>query len=316
MPIFVKPKDDIINRLIRLQFPELPTFGAMRSMSDADWRAIQAGIEEYRAELEELSDDELQKLMDDGKALELERALAKQKEEEDQRHYNQPRAAADFAYWSRMSYWTMDEAVALSLGKDPRIVKWDNVKGLVRVSTFAAEYEAKRTLVERAVFVEQLWEMTYPNLFLAWAGRMKFEVPGALIDAVTTLGIQIVDWKMLYDEHKAGWQQIIAEKQSMIDRLAEACAFLREQVAAIPPVLAQAAEKPFRARERDSLLKLVIGMAVDAYGHDPKAPRSPTAQELADHLARLGIPLEADTVRKYLKEGAELMLSAETEKNG
>jgi hypothetical protein len=38
--------------------------------------------------------------------------------EENQRFFNQSRADVDVSHWSRMSYWTLDEAVALSLGKD------------------------------------------------------------------------------------------------------------------------------------------------------------------------------------------------------
>ncbi len=61
-----------------------------------------------------------------------------------------------------------------------------------------------------------------------------------------------------------------------------------------------------KTRERDTLLKMIIGMAVDSYGYDPNASRSPIPKEISDILAQKGMPLDQDTVRKWLKEAAEL----------
>ena len=66
-------------------------------------------------------------------------------------------------------------------------------------------------------------------------------------------------------------------------------------------------EKPLHTKERESLLKLVIGMAVKGYAYDPSATKSDKPQEIADDLANLGLDLDADTVRKYLRQGCELM---------
>jgi hypothetical protein len=41
--------------------------------------------------------------------------------------YNQAKAQADFSYWLPMDFWTLDEAVALSLGKDPREVNMASI---------------------------------------------------------------------------------------------------------------------------------------------------------------------------------------------
>ena len=66
-------------------------------------------------------------------------------------------------------------------------------------------------------------------------------------------------------------------------------------------------EKPLHTKERESLLKLVIGMAVIGYVYDPSATKSDKPQEIADDLANLGLDLDVDTVRKYLRQGCELM---------
>ncbi|MEO6561662.1 MAG: hypothetical protein ABIN99_01260 [Nitrosospira sp.] len=62
-------------------------------------------------------------------------------------------------------------------------------------------------------------------------------------------------------------------------------------------------EKPLLGTERDSLLKLVIGMAIKGYGYDPSSTKkSTTVSEIERDLAELGIELTDDTIRKYLKE--------------
>lgn len=65
--------------------------------------------------------------------------------------------------------------------------------------------------------------------------------------------------------------------------------------------------KPLGNRERETLLKLVIGMAIGAYGHNPAAKKTDTVSQIVDDLARTGTPLSDETVRKYLKEAAALL---------
>lgn len=53
------------------------------------------------------------------------------------------------------------------------------------------------------------------------------------------------------------------------------------------------------------MLKLVIGMAIDGYGYDPKASRSPIPKQIAGHLLQHGIRMDDDTVRKWLNQAKE-----------
>ncbi|MGH1379274.1 MAG: hypothetical protein ACRBB3_10685 [Alphaproteobacteria bacterium] len=65
--------------------------------------------------------------------------------------------------------------------------------------------------------------------------------------------------------------------------------------------------KPLGARERDTFLKIIIGMAKDGYGYDPYASRSPLPKELEGVLNRLGISVSDDTIRTKLKEASEFL---------
>jgi hypothetical protein len=69
-------------------------------------------------------------------------------------------------------------------------------------------------------------------------------------------------------------------------------------------------DKPLSTTERNTLLKLVIGMAVKGYRYDPAATKSTAPKEIADDLVELGITVTDDTVRKYLKEAASTVLPA------
>jgi len=54
-------------------------------------------------------------------------------------------------------------------------------------------------------------------------------------------------------------------------------------------------------------LKLVIGMAVRGYKYQPGSSRSDATGDIANDLEHLGIALDADTIRKYLRDGAALL---------
>jgi hypothetical protein len=70
------------------------------------------------------------------------------------------------------------------------------------------------------------------------------------------------------------------------------------------------AEKPLRTTERSTLLRMVIGMAIKGYTHDPAASKSTAPKEIADDMAALGMTITDDTVRKYLKQAADTVLPA------
>lgn len=58
---------------------------------------------------------------------------------------------------------------------------------------------------------------------------------------------------------------------------------------------------------RKTLLRLIIGMAMDSYGYDPNAKKSPLASELESILIQRNMPVTDDTIRKALDEAkAEL----------
>lgn len=57
----------------------------------------------------------------------------------------------------------------------------------------------------------------------------------------------------------------------------------------------------------ESLLKMVISMAVDGYGYDRNQKKSPTVKEIVAAIENQGLSIDADTVRKWLREAIGLL---------
>jgi hypothetical protein len=68
--------------------------------------------------------------------------------------------------------------------------------------------------------------------------------------------------------------------------------------------------KPEGAVSRKSLLKLVIGMAVKGYTYDPIAKKNTAGSDIKTDLERLGVGLDAQTIRDALKEAASTLPSS------
>lgn len=64
--------------------------------------------------------------------------------------------------------------------------------------------------------------------------------------------------------------------------------------------------KQANAKEIESLLKLVIAMAIKGYRFDPKK-RSSIPREIVSDVEQVGLSIDEDTVRKWLKQGVELL---------
>ena len=60
-----------------------------------------------------------------------------------------------------------------------------------------------------------------------------------------------------------------------------------------------------KPRERESLMKLILGMAKAKFNYDPAASRSPAPKNISKALGSAGLELDEDTVRKWLRVAFE-----------
>lgn len=61
--------------------------------------------------------------------------------------------------------------------------------------------------------------------------------------------------------------------------------------------------------ERNNMLKLILGMAISSFSYNPQDPKNHAtgnkAGSIKSELSIIGLPIDEDTVRKYLKEAKE-----------
>jgi hypothetical protein len=309
---------DPIEYLVQSKFPNMLMMGrAARKGTDlaVEFCNLQTKAEAYREQLLAMSEGDRQSLIAEARQDETKRHDEYREAQELNQFFNQPMADADVAHWASASFWTQDETAALSLGKDPRVVTWKAVSPLLNISPFARAFEARRDLVYRAGVMGQLLHQTAPSTVLAWAERMRISMPTELVEAIKALGLQIADWKFLHDIQVAEIRKletIIAVKEAISKAEQPRTAHVTKLSERSSDTAAAVRSKSGWTRERDSLLKLLIGMAVGGYRYDPKSNRSSTAKEIASDLALVGLQIDEDTVRKYLVEARELLPGDET----
>ena len=273
---------DPIAYLVRRRFGDAELTGPVSGLLEDEEETqtqLYAAIETYRAELQVLEEEQLF-----ARAYqEREKEAHELKELEEQTpFYNRQNAQADFKYWAKVPLWTLDEAVALSFGKNPFLVTWSAVEEYADTSSFAAGFANLRHLVLRAKEAQQLPELVSPDAYIAWAKANNVAFPRELEESVNAFSGQEPDYKALFEETKL--------------QLASAT----DEVARL-----KAADKPLGGKERNTYHKLLLGLAVACYKYDPSALRSTTAKAIVEDLACLNISIDEDTVREKLREAAE-----------
>lgn len=89
-------------------------------------------------------------------------------------------------------------------------------------------------------------------------------------------------------------------------------AWARTRGKALPPELASLVPQPadtsrLNPKDKESLMTLVITMALAGYKYDPRAKKSEVVGEIVSDAARCGLTITDDTVRKWLKKSSELV---------
>ena len=101
--------------------------------------------------------------------------------------FDQPDAQADFEYWSKAEYWTSDEAVAISFGKNPKVVTGEALKNYLGKAQFADNYFSRCDLLDRAIQSDRLPREIPPADFLEWAHQRSIPIPRELTDYLSAI---------------------------------------------------------------------------------------------------------------------------------
>lgn len=274
----------------------------------------------YRSELSMLAPNQLQSLYE----VECAAALEESNREESARFFNLSHAAADFEHWSKMEHWSLDEAIALAMGKAPEIVSWDKIRAFKDISPFVGQYARLRDLAERAKAWQKLFDPVLPAIFLKWAEDNEIPVPAELSERVSKLKGKLVDWKKEYDQLRSRWEQLVAvndrlrdiydqhtgDLKKIIKKQAETIEDQQSRIAESEAELAAIKEahpasepkKPQSPMERQNMLKAIYAMAINGYGYNPEDKRSKVITEIVSDISLAGFSVSDDTIRRYIKE--------------
>ncbi|WP_336485196.1 hypothetical protein [Methylobacterium nigriterrae] len=179
--------DDVLGKiehLVRLKFPGADE--ALRvSGADDDYEAVlrelRLEVEAYRSKLERMPEDDLDLLIEAEEVRVQQQAqINREENEEAQRFFNRPGARADFAVWALFPSWTLDQATALILWRDPAVVKWERVEEHLQVSSFARRYAHTRERLK----VGDIVFPAPPTAFVNWAEQSGLTIPAELAACV------------------------------------------------------------------------------------------------------------------------------------
>lgn len=187
--------------------------------------------------------------------------------------------AANLEYWAKQPTWSFIEAAPLFLGLNPEwaLMKDGSIRGEAR--RFQTELNALIEMIHRAFSIFELNRVARPREWIDWAKSRGVPHPPELAVLVTE------------------WGQASDPRDEEVQRL-------RNEISALKTSLASA-DKPVSTRQRESMLKLILGMAIGGYRYDPAARRNESVSDIAGDLAQCGLPLSVDTVRDYLQEAAQ-----------
>lgn len=202
--------------------------------------------------------------------------------------FNQPEAIATdkvIEFWSRAEHWTILEAAILINGRNPDAISESNIEFDQTQTTIATALKNLLNLLERARYAGTISRTNSPKHYIDWLELKQIEMPAKLKEMTLQLS-------------KTPFS-VSAENRQLRQKIAA----LESQLASTPPLVEPIAnEKPIHPKEKASLLKLVLGMAIKGYSYDPKSTRSTQISEIASDLRQVGLALDEDTVRGYLNE--------------
>lgn len=183
--------------------------------------------------------------------------------------FGHPDYRADFDYWCKMPNFSIEEALCLSIGIEPRHFTKD-VISKSKNQDFDALWSPIQFLLLRHMQLHRQFDpdsfgyRITPLRFLSWARQVKFEAHPDFFG-------------LLEQYHPSSTSQSTSP----------------------------ASEPRSDPREVKKMAQLFTALAIREYGYVPDAARSPIPKEIAEMMAELGLSVSEETVRKYLRLGAQ-----------
>ncbi|MDH3195177.1 MAG: hypothetical protein OEL78_02560, partial [Hyphomicrobiales bacterium] len=286
--------------------------GEGKSREDAE--AYIEKVEIYERALRTLSEKSLMAMVEDERQQDA--ALLQEREEQLDRHrfFNDPKASANFPLWANRPCWSLDEATALILGKNPDVVDWAHIEPLIGVSPFAARFADILRHLSHARDSGQLFDPVEPVRFLTWARERGVVLPQALegcIDDRRSGAFPVPKAAEAAADENAGGDaktdradpaercgEIPSDKIIHFTREQSRLRFMANRMKAADEA-AREIEEETGEFGPEAPLQMMIAMAVGRYGYDPDSGRNSTVTDIVRDLEKVGLSLSPTTVRKW-----------------
>lgn len=186
--------------------------------------------------------------------------------------FNEPEAEADFSAWMQMPMWSVNEAVALSLGKNPDLVTPKSMKAIRRnKSNFAQVYAFRRTAIKRAVSGGHFHNPIPRVDFIRWAAEHQMVLPEPLATVAASMP-----------------ESLRSPQDESADRRQSGYQAARLK------------------REDNSLYKMIAGMAVEHYKCSNKTMIPGAVIAIMNNVIAIGHNIDDQTVRTHLNRALTL----------
>lgn len=203
-------------------------------------------------------------------------------------------------HWASAPFWKLEEAAALISNQMPTIEPIeDHPLVIPDLRTKTAKEEQAWNLAKRHRDWGSKSVRIDPGEFLDWARVNGFVCPPELEEAVRANGHRRVDWRQRYKDLEGE----LKKRDERIDQFGEEKLELTRRI----ETLENDAGQTLGTRERETLLKIIVGMAIRGYSFDPNRERNNATTDILDDLAVLGLTLDPKTLRKKLSDACELI---------
>ncbi|TPW25735.1 hypothetical protein [Pararhizobium mangrovi] len=231
-------------------------------------------FEEYESRIHSFSSEELNAAYKEEKKLEENENLREMMAWDERQEFSDPMASADFDTWLSMATWTVDEAVSLSLAKEPGTV--DRSSGFYKFSLktgspFISEYEKRTDQLSRAIKAQDLDKPLRPEAVMAWFQGQGMQ--GAFGGRVHHIA--------RYDEEV----EVLRRENERLKRLVTS-------------------PEKLETNSVLGLYRLCLGMAICRYEYRTDM-RNGAAKSIAGEFAEVGLSITDDTVRKHLQRASK-----------
>jgi hypothetical protein len=136
-------------------------------------------------------------------------------------------------------------------------------------------------MIQRGIFAQELERVEPPSRWLEWANSRGVPHPAVLVTMV------------------AQWDRTVDHRDKEIETLRTELNGLR--------ATQSVSDKALGTRERESLYKMILGMAVVGYRYKPSASRNSAIAEIATDLVTCDLSLTDDTIRSYLQQAVQAL---------